>query len=228
LAKRVLLGPQQGLKQVLTPNVAVHKCLFSYTPITHFDRLKRSLEKSITALDLNTLKLLHSMFSKKCGLEYISLDREEFARAMGLIGVYDKELLDHAFDIFDADQSGLVDYQEFATGLARLADCPLDEQVAFLFQVWDTDQDGSLTRFEFKQLYVSSQNVRESFVPLLVFLDVWKQLKTDHRDCIGMEETKKGVKLLKKSLAAYNNGSLTFGTHSDGTLREASRGSAGI
>jgi len=86
-----------------------------------------------------------------------TIDFEEFATLMAHMMVshespqaqYDK--LQHAFSIFDEDQSGFVSTEEMMRVMLNLGEDVTVEDVEQIVQVFDKDDDGSINYEEFAQ-----------------------------------------------------------------------------
>lgn len=120
------------------------------------------------------------------------------------MGVTDEALIDRAFFAFDFDRSGQIDFKEFAAGISVLVQgdptekikctshyrdfslmksfipSSADSSVVF-FNLWDTDHDGVLTRFEFKKFFSTLASVPEVNIPDEKFLGVWRLLKVNEK-----------------------------------------------
>lgn len=66
-----------------------------------------------------------------------------------------REVLSRLFDVFDADDNGMVDFAELASGLSVLAGGTGDDKVNAAFSVLDANGDGVLSRDEVR-LYLTS------------------------------------------------------------------------
>ena len=64
----------------------------------------------------------------------------------------EKDISQRAFRLFDIDQSNRVDFKEFCVVLALIIISEESERMGFLFQLYDFDNDQSLSKGEFKYL----------------------------------------------------------------------------
>ena len=75
---------------------------------------------------------------------YGSLDKTTFLRYFPLPGIMGERL----FSVFDLNDSGDISFQEFVTGMALVYHGTIDEKQKFLFEMYDLDGDGVVTRDE--------------------------------------------------------------------------------
>merc|ERR1719456_1678582 len=78
------------------------------------------------------------------GSEARTIDKTTFLRFFPLPGMMGERL----FAVFDRDNSGAIDFQEFLTGMALIYRGTLEEKKKFLFEMYDLDGDGVVTREE--------------------------------------------------------------------------------
>ena len=57
--------------------------------------------------------------------------------------------MDTAFDLFDRDKSGEIDFREFATAIAICCFGSVKEKIRLVFDLFDEDRDGALSTSEF-------------------------------------------------------------------------------
>lgn len=75
-----------------------------------------------------------------------SIDRDEF---MQIPGVASNPLAGRIMEVFDTDNSGDVDFQEFITGLSIFSGRgSKDDKLKFAFKVYDIDNDGYISNGE--------------------------------------------------------------------------------
>lgn len=75
-----------------------------------------------------------------------SIDRNEF---MSIPGVSSNPLAARIMEVFDADNSGDVDFQEFITGLSIFSGrANKDDKLNFAFKIYDIDKDGYISNGE--------------------------------------------------------------------------------
>jgi len=75
---------------------------------------------------------------------YASLDRTTFLRYFPLPGIMGERL----FSVFDYNSSGDISFQEFVTGMAIVYHGTVEEKHQFIFDMYDLDGDGVVTRDE--------------------------------------------------------------------------------
>ncbi|XP_067866457.1 ubiquitin carboxyl-terminal hydrolase 32 isoform X2 [Heterodontus francisci] len=71
------------------------------------------------------------------------------------------------FSAFDENRDNHIDFKEISCGLSACCRGPLAERQKFCFKVFDTDQDGALSRTELEEMIVA-------------LLEVWKDNRTDN------------------------------------------------
>lgn len=64
---------------------------------------------------------------------------------------------DRLFAVFDEDCNGFLSLQEFYDGMMTLFTKPFDELSSFIFKMYDTDNDGEISKNDIKSLmqYIS-------------------------------------------------------------------------
>ena len=73
-----------------------------------------------------------------------TIDKVTFLKYFPLPGMMGERL----FKVFDRDDSGGIDFQEFLTGMALIYRGTIEEKKKFLFEMYDLDGDGVVTREE--------------------------------------------------------------------------------
>lgn len=75
-----------------------------------------------------------------------SIDKDEF---MSIPGVSANPLAARIMEVFDTDNSGDVDFQEFITGLSIFSGRgSKDDKLNFAFKIYDIDKDGYISNGE--------------------------------------------------------------------------------
>jgi len=75
-----------------------------------------------------------------------SIDKNEF---MSIPGVSSNPLAARIMEVFDTDNSGDVDFQEFITGLSIFSGRgSKDDKLNFAFKIYDIDKDGYISNGE--------------------------------------------------------------------------------
>lgn len=59
---------------------------------------------------------------------------------------------DRLFAVFDTDKDGFLSLQEFYDGMITLFAKPFDELSAFIFNLYDSDLDGRITKEDIKSI----------------------------------------------------------------------------
>ena len=97
-----------------------------------------------------------------------TLDKTTFLRYFPLPGMMGERL----FTVFDTDSSGAINFQEFVTGMALIYHGTVDEKRKFLFEMYDLDGDGVVTR---EELTTMLTHVPAAFKILAASMDVESQ-----------------------------------------------------
>jgi len=84
--------------------------------------------------------------SKKPGT--VHMDKAQFSNVVRRYGYAAEEISHHLFEIFDADNSGSIDFDEMILGLASLRPENLSANAEGFFKVIDIDQSGQVSRLE--------------------------------------------------------------------------------
>ncbi|XP_076349557.1 calaxin-like isoform X2 [Tachypleus tridentatus] len=99
---------------------------------THFTK------QEIEALMINFKKMTTS-----------KLERTTFREVLyNTFEMTDDILMDRIFRTFDADSDGIIDFEEWVTGLSIILRGTLDEKTDFCFKVYDLTGDRNITREE--------------------------------------------------------------------------------
>ena len=73
-----------------------------------------------------------------------------------LLGIKNYQISDRLFDIFDKDNNGSIDYDEFMNAIKSMVDANHREKVEFAFELHDLDNSGFIDRHELKTLIQQS------------------------------------------------------------------------
>ncbi|CAL9729231.1 calcineurin subunit B [Monosporozyma unispora] len=99
-----------------------------------------------TNFDRDEIERLRKRFMKLDRDSSGSIDKNEF---MSIPGVSANPLATRIMEVFDADNSGDVDFQEFITGLSIFSGRgSKDEKLNFAFKIYDIDKDGFISNGE--------------------------------------------------------------------------------
>eukprot|EP01066_Platyproteum_vivax_P003168 Platyproteum_vivax@DN14058_c0_g1_i1.p1 len=77
-----------------------------------------------------------------------TVDKDTFLKYFPMPGVLGERL----FAVFDRDSSNTIDFQEFFTGMALIYNGTLDEKRKLLFDMYDLDGNGVITREELSMM----------------------------------------------------------------------------
>jgi Ca2+-binding EF-hand superfamily protein len=80
------------------------------------------------------------------GINKVSL--LDYAQLPGVLG-------ERFFDVMDSDDNGYLDQREFLTGLFRLYCSTFDEKTEFIFEIYDFDSDGFITKSDVSTILAS-------------------------------------------------------------------------
>ncbi|OQR99962.1 hypothetical protein ACHHYP_03770 [Achlya hypogyna] len=111
-------------------------------------------QTGFTRLELYTL---WSRFKALCSLSRspAGVDQATFRRAVPLLSVEDEMFVDRVFAILDEDYSGVIEWREFIRAMSALEKGDLRARIVFLFQVYDLNGDGKLSRDELITFFIS-------------------------------------------------------------------------
>jgi len=80
------------------------------------------------------------------GINKVSL--LDYAQLPGVLG-------ERFFHVMDADNNGYLDQREFLTGLFRLYCSSFDQKTELIFEIYDFDGDGSITKNDISTIMAS-------------------------------------------------------------------------
>ena len=83
------------------------------------------------------------------------IDQNEFLNGLSLAN---KEISKRLFDIFDKDNNGAIDYQEFMETIESMVSGEKEEKIRFAFDLHDLDNNGLIDKHELKIL------IKQSFI----------------------------------------------------------------
>uniref|UniRef100_A0A6B2FFB0 EF-hand domain-containing protein n=1 Tax=Bothriechis nubestris TaxID=1766655 RepID=A0A6B2FFB0_9SAUR len=108
---------------------------------------------------------------------------EEFANYLKLPV---SDVLRELFTLFDRNGDGTIDFREYVIGLSVLCNPANTEQtIQMAFQLFDIDEDGSITEDEFALIIRSSLGL-----PDLDVSNLFKEIDADHSNKLSYEEFK--------------------------------------
>ena len=103
------------------------------------------------------LRFLQKMDVRKIAQVFMNESRagemqyQQFARALGQLGVQNEAIAKGMFSAFDANGNGSLDLNEFTSGIAVLSVGDFREKVRLAFEVFDRRQTGRISRADLKK-----------------------------------------------------------------------------
>jgi len=113
--------------------------------------LREDYRKALTRFNRGKVALVRSIFKNLTevdGVKGKTIDKETFLEYFPLPGIMGERL----YAVFDRDSSGGVDFQEFLTGMALIYRGTVEEKKKFLFEMYDLDGDGFVTREDLRTM----------------------------------------------------------------------------
>ncbi|EEQ36584.1 putative calcineurin subunit B [Clavispora lusitaniae] len=99
-----------------------------------------------TNFDREEIDRLRKRFMKLDSDGSGTIDKNEF---LAIPGISSNPLAQRLMDVFDEDNDGTIDFQEFITGLSAFSGkTSRDEKLRFAFKIYDIDQDGFIATGE--------------------------------------------------------------------------------
>ena len=95
---------------------------------------------------------LRNRFKEIAGDDQL-IDKTEFRQGLG---IKNYQISDRLFDIFDKDDNGSIDYDEFMNAIKSMVDANHKEKIEFAFELHDLDNSGFIDRHELKILIQQS------------------------------------------------------------------------
>ena len=84
--------------------------------------------------------------NSKKGINKVSI--LDYAQLPGVLG-------DRFFDVLDSDGNGYIDQREFLSGLFRIYCSTFDEKADFIFEIYDFDNDGFISKVDISTILAS-------------------------------------------------------------------------
>jgi len=109
--------------------------------------LKNDYKKALLRFNRGKVALVRSIFknlTEHSTTPGKTVDKTTFLKYFPLPGMMGERL----FSVFDRDNSGAIDFQEFLTGMGLIYRGTVEEKKRFLFEMYDLDDDGVVTRAE--------------------------------------------------------------------------------
>jgi len=101
-----------------------------------------------TKLDRPTLLRLQEQFKELKTSNKKTITKEMFLQHASFMGVYEVDYANKMFEFIDKDQSGDVDFQEFALVANLMSQGSIEEKINMIFKIWDADNSGHLSKTE--------------------------------------------------------------------------------
>ena len=115
-----------------------------------------------TNYSLEELRKIHSHWKNISGKDG-KLTKAQFADGMKNLGLTDPLMIELNFRAFDKDKSGMVDFQEYVTGLSVFQKGNPEDRLRLMFDVYDSDDSGTLTFDEVFNLFRTGEASRGRF-----------------------------------------------------------------
>lgn len=109
---------------------------------------RKKSQRSVRQRWVNVLREMFWDLARRSDKRGRTLDRETFLKYFPLPGVLGERL----FDLFDTDKSQTIDFHEFFLGLSVIYNGTPEDRKKFLFDMYDLDGNGFITRAELSAL----------------------------------------------------------------------------
>merc|ERR1712072_1634377 len=76
------------------------------------------------------------------------ISREQFSEGLAHVGVTDPLVVEQSFNALDVNGDGSIDFREFLAGMIILSRGSDEDRMRLMFQSYDLDKSGSLSRDE--------------------------------------------------------------------------------
>eukprot|EP01130_Rhizamoeba_saxonica_P011818 TRINITY_DN4925_c0_g1_i1.p1 TRINITY_DN4925_c0_g1~~TRINITY_DN4925_c0_g1_i1.p1 ORF type:complete len:753 (-),score=189.58 TRINITY_DN4925_c0_g1_i1:1327-3585(-) len=147
----------------------------------------RKLAK-ITKYSKGELEALHNHFLRKSEGKN-QLSRKQFSDFIASFNP------DSATDgsIFDSDTDGNINFKEFAVGMSVITESDDVEKYKFLFDLWDIDGNGVLTKEEFKSYLQSTSQIENKDIEEKLLNEIFASIDLTGDGTVDFEEFRKGI-----------------------------------
>ena len=121
---------------------------------------EQDISKLMTATSYSRSQLYHHFlrFKALCTVSESpeGINRESFRGGLPSLSVEDTLFVDRVFDVVDSDRRGILDWAHYIHAMASLEQGTAEARTAFLWNVYDRDGGGTISREELKQFFLSS------------------------------------------------------------------------
>ena len=135
-----------------------------------------------TNYSLEEIRKIHEHWKGISGADG-KLTKAQFAEGMKNLGMTDPLTIELNFRAFDKDKSGMVDFQEYVTGLSVFQKGNPEDRLRLMFDVYDSDGSGTLTFDEIFNLFRTGEASRGRF--LFVFFHLFLFLSSSSSSYIN-------------------------------------------
>jgi Ca2+-binding EF-hand superfamily protein len=161
---------------------------------------KKHNKSSINSLDEFQAALEEVGFWKKLGV----VDFEEVSKHSPN---YKKEVATELFHVFDKDHDGQITTREFITGVLEYDGDDPKKEAELLFEAWDEDNSGTLSKAEVKKLWVTRRaaefiyttfSIRKMFHSMAIsrnsgYLAIFPNLTKEQLETFAQQKADKGA-----------------------------------
>ncbi|KAI8055220.1 hypothetical protein BDF22DRAFT_675958 [Syncephalis plumigaleata] len=84
-----------------------------------------------------------------------AINRTDFQRCLRRLGERQFLVVDRLFHFFDQNEDGLISFAEFVSGISTLGRGNFEEKIRYVFEGYDLDKDGYISKSEMHAVYSS-------------------------------------------------------------------------
>ncbi|CCF58531.1 hypothetical protein KAFR_0E03800 [Kazachstania africana CBS 2517] len=168
--------------------------------------------KQSTYFDRREIQQWHKGFLRDCPNGF--LKREDFVRIYKQFFPFGspEDFANHLFDVFDKDNNGYIDFEEFITVLSVTSRGTLEEKLVWAFKLYDLNHDGFITFDEMLTIVNSVYKTMGSMVklpedeatPELRVKKIFQLMDKDEDGYITLNEFREGSKVDPSIIGALN------------------------
>ena len=136
----------------------------------NFDELIKEFVIEDTVSFTNYLREIWKDLAQRSKEKSKGITKLTFSKYYGLPGIIN----DRLFEVFDKDKNGFLDPTEFLQGMVTLFSSNFEESVKFIFNFYDFDKDGLITKDDIR--------VVMSYVPIQTKIRSKSHLKYESED----------------------------------------------